>query len=54
MHNIPFKRLCEQYNVSYEAAIRYRRNHKELTDNQIIVRYRPDLRLNIFGGIIDE
>lgn len=46
------RQKCIKFNVDYEKARKYKYRHPELSDEQIIIYYRPDLRLNIFGEII--
>lgn len=47
------KSMCEKYNVDLQKAIRCLLENPELTDEQIITQYRPDLSINIFGDIIE-
>lgn len=47
---VTFKSLCDKYEVTYNTARTFRNHHPELSDEQVILAYRPDLRLNIFGG----
>lgn len=47
------KSMCEKYNVDYQNAISCLLENPELTDEQVIIHYRPDLSINIFGDIIE-
>lgn len=49
-----FKSLCDKYEVAYNTARTFRNHHPELSDEQVILAYRTDLRLNIFGEIIND
>ena len=44
--------LCKRYEVNYQSAITYRKHNSSLSNEQIILHYRPDLRLNVLGEII--
>ncbi len=44
--------LCNQFGVNYKKAYNYKRNHPELTDEEIIIHYNPDCYINIFGEIV--
>ena len=50
---VSFKEMCRKYKVEYTKAANYRRNHRELTDIQVILYYRTDLQMNIFGELIE-
>lgn len=45
--------LCKKYNVNYQSAVTYKKYNKGLTNEQIITHYRPDLRLNTLGEIVE-
>lgn len=47
------KSMCEKYNVDLQKALRCLLENPELTDEQVIIHYRPDLSINIFGDIIE-
>lgn len=49
-----FKEMCEKANINYNSACSYKSKHKELTNSEVIVHFRPDLRINIFGNVIFE
>ena len=51
---ITFKEMCEKTNINYNSACSYKSKHKELTNSQVIVHFRPELRINIFGDVILE
>ena len=46
--------MCEKYNVDLQKALRCLLENPELTDEQVIIHYRPDLSINIFGDIIEQ
>lgn len=46
------RQKCIKCNVDYEKARKYKYRHPELTDEQVMILYKPELRLNIFGEII--
>lgn len=48
-----FAKKCERFNIDLVRAYGYRSCHPELTDEQIIVHYRPDCYINILGEIVD-
>jgi hypothetical protein len=47
------KEYCEKFNLNYDEAIKYKNNHQELTDTEVISHFKPDLHINIFGEIIE-
>lgn len=47
-----FTQKCIENSINYEAAVSYRHKHQELTDEQIIIRFKPELSINVFGEII--
>jgi hypothetical protein len=48
-----FSSKCRKFNVPITNAKQHRIRHPELSDEQIIQYYRPDLVINIFGEIIE-
>ena len=44
--------LCDNFGVNYEKAYRFKRKHPELTDEQVIIYYRPNCYINILGELI--
>lgn len=54
MESGSLRQKCIKFGVDYEKIRKYRYNHPELTDEQVIIHYRPELRLNIFGEIIEK
>ena len=49
---MPFKVKCSKTEINYYTAYAYKRKHPELSDEEVIIHYRPDLLVNIFGKII--
>lgn len=47
-----FTKLCVKYDVNYYNAMYHKRTHTELTDEQVIMYFRPDLYINIFGELV--
>ena len=47
-----FSDLCKKANVDYNKAYGYKRSHPELTDVQVIIHFRPDCYINLFGELI--
>lgn len=46
------KQLCVQAGISYTKAQNLKNINPELTDEQIIIHYRPDCYINILGELI--
>lgn len=40
------------YNCNHNTVSSYKASHKDLTDEEIIIHFRPDLYINIFGEIV--
>jgi hypothetical protein len=38
---VSFKRKCEKVNVEYKPALSYKRQHPELTDNEVLSHFIP-------------
>lgn len=49
-----FKDKYKQLQINYDYTIKFRKTHPKPTDEQIIVRFRQDLCMNIFGKIMGE
>lgn len=49
---ISFKEKCKTFEVNYKNALEFRRNHPELSDNQIIMIYNKKVYENILGELI--
>jgi hypothetical protein len=47
------EKYCEQFNLNFDEAVQYKNAHPELTDEQIILHFRPDLHINIFGELYE-
>lgn len=47
-----FKDKCNNADIDYVKSKAYRCLHPELTDEQIIVHYKPDLYINMFGELV--
>ena len=50
---VTLKQLCDEYNIDYSKAksLRHRCKYSYV---QTVLYYRPDLKINIFGEIVDE
>lgn len=48
-----FLTKCKKHNVDITKARNYRYYHKNLTDEEIILHFRSELCINIFGEIIE-
>jgi hypothetical protein len=48
-----FADKCRRFNVSIDTARSYKNKHPALSDEQVIQYYRPDLRINFFGELIE-
>lgn len=44
--------LCDKLGVNYKKAYNYKRRHPELTDEQVIIHYRPDYWINWLGELV--
>ena len=44
--------MCMMYNLDINEAVTYKLHNMDLTDNQIIMHYRPDLAKNILGELV--
>lgn len=44
--------MCMMYNIDINEAVTYKLHNMDLTDNQIIMHYRPDLAKNILGELV--
>lgn len=49
---VTFKYKCEKLDIEYNKAKAYKRLHPELTDEQVIIYYRPDCYINILGELV--
>jgi len=49
-----FSSLCRKYGIDNKKACTYRCDHRPITDVEVILHYRPDLRVNIFGEIVEK
>lgn len=47
-----FSEQCRRLNININAAFQYRKAHPELTDEQIIMHYRPDCYINWLGELV--
>lgn len=47
-----YKNFCNKYNINMDQVFKFRREHPELTDEQVIIHFRPDCYINIFGELI--
>ena len=52
LDNIELIKMCMMYNIDKNEAITYRLHNTNLTDNQIIMHYKPDLAENILGELV--
>lgn len=52
INHISFKELCNKAGVNHLTAIKYKSMHHELTDEQIIIYYRPDCYINWLGELV--
>lgn len=48
-----FANKCHRYGINTSSGVTYR-NRSKCTDEQAIIHFRPDLRLNALGEIIDD
>jgi hypothetical protein len=48
-----FTNKCIRFNIQPEVARTYKSRHTEMSDEQIILHYRPDLIINIFGELVE-
>lgn len=46
------REICQKLKLDYNSILSYKRAHPELSYNQVIIYYRPDLIENIFGELI--
>lgn len=46
---IPFKELCEQEGVSYSSLKDYRKKHADLSDKQVILKYKKEHNRKTFS-----
>lgn len=46
------KDLCDNFGVDYETTLSYQLEHPELTKEQVIIHFRPDLGINILGELV--
>lgn len=53
MKKSKFHILCNKFGVNYKKAYNYKRRHPELTDEQVIIYYRPDCYINWLGELVD-
>lgn len=49
-----FSSKCRKYGIDNKKAYTYRCDHRPITDNQVILHFRPDLTVNIFGEICEN
>ena len=54
MHYPRLGELCSKFNVNFSKALAFKKIHNDMSDEQIVVHYRPDCYINIFGEIIDH
>ena len=47
------KQQCHKFNVDYDKALFLKISYPELTDDQIIMYYRPDCYINWMGELVD-
>lgn len=47
------KEQCHKFNVDYDTALVLKINYPELTDEQVIMYYRPDCYINWLGELVD-
>ena len=52
LNNITFKHKCDKAGVNHLTALKYKSIHHELTEEQVIIHYRPDCYINIFGELV--
>lgn len=53
-NTVSFKEICRKYNIEPSKAYSLKRHHPELSNNQVIMQFRPDLIENIFGELIQN
>ena len=46
--------MCKKYNVNYSSAHSFGERHPELTNEQIIIHFRPNLYINMMGEIVGD
>lgn len=46
------KLKCYSASIDYQTARRYKDSHPELTDEQVIMYYRPDCYINLLGELV--
>ena len=44
--------LCKKANIDLNTATKYRSRHPELSIEEIIIHYRPDCYINLFGELV--
>lgn len=52
MHYQRLGELCSKFNVNFNKALAFKKTHNYMSDEQIIVHYRPDCYINIFGELV--
>ena len=52
MQKSNLKKLCEKFHVNYNAARSYQNRYRELSNEYVIIHYRPDVYINIFGELV--
>ena len=52
MKKTNFHILCDKVGVDYKKAYSYKRRHPELTDEQVIIYYKPDCYINLLGELV--
>lgn len=48
-----FKELCDQFHIDIYEALHVLHNNPELTDEQVIIYFRPDCYINMFGELVN-
>lgn len=50
--NESLKEKCNRCKIDYETAMAYSQNNPELTNEEVIIHFRPDCYINILGEIV--